>query len=451
MLTNQEITIAILSIYLLLLLFIGWISSKKLATKEDYFLANRSLGRFALTATITATAVGGSATIATAKLVYLYGLPAIWLDLGAVLGLIILGLTLAKIVRKTGLYTLPEITGHLFDEKVRYISSILVIITQIAWVSLLIQGAGTIIKGITSIDYLSIIVIITIIFIAYTIIGGQYAVVYTDIIQFLVMIVGVCLISAPMLFLKTKDSWGQISPEFFKFPTNEYLGILPVFSFFFMMMMPHIVGPDIYSKILSAKDERTAKYATIYSGITRMIFAMAILVIAISATILTPGLTESNAHFALPYAILELGPIISGILLASFISIMLSSADSILISAGSIINIDIIRKENINTSKIGMILIGLLSLMLAIYFNDIINTLKFAYTVFTSGLTFPIIFGFYKQKTHVTTLGAMTSLILGGTFSIIWIFLENPYGIDALIIGMISSIIPLIILRDWKK
>ena len=104
----------ILVFYLIILIFIGFISSRKIKNPKTFYLADRKLGWFSLSATITATVVGGSATIASAKLIYLYGLPSIWLDIGGAIGLIILAFTLSKLVRKTGLYTLPEITGHLF-------------------------------------------------------------------------------------------------------------------------------------------------------------------------------------------------------------------------------------------------------------------------------------------------------------------------------------------------
>jgi len=68
--------------------------------------------------------------------------------------------------------------------------------------------------------------------------------------------------------------------------------------------------------------------------------------------------------------------------------------------------------------------------------------------VFTSGLTLPILFGFYKKKTRITSKGAMIGLICGGSISLLWFFMNNPFTIDAVIIGMICSIAPLLICRD---
>ena len=444
-------TITILILYLSTLILIGIISSKKSKTSKSFYLADRKISTLPLTATITATVVGGSATIATAKMIYLYGLPSLWLDIGAATGLIILGLTLAKIVRKTGLYTLPEITGHLFDNKVRYTAAILIILTQIAWISLLIQGAGAITAVLFPINYKITLIIITIVFITYTLLGGQYAVIYTDVIQFLIMILGVCFLAAPILYFKAAPMFSNIPAEQLKFPVNDSYSFLPVISLFFMMLMPHLVGPDIYSKLLTAKTEKTATKAAILSGLFRILFAISIGIIALSAIILVPGLPPDQAIFAMPQAIIQLGPILSGIIFAAFISVMLSSADSVLLSAGTILSIDITKKKNVLISRIGILIIGLLALILALYLNDIIQTLKLAYTVFTSGLTLPIIFGFYKTKTHVTSKGAMLSLISGGTISLLWLSLGNPFQIDAVITGLTASIIPLLIFRDVKK
>ena len=445
---ENQLIISILICYFALLSIIGILSSKKIKNSKGFYLAGRNLGTLPLTATITATVVGGSATIASAKLIYLNGLPSLWLDIGAATGLIILGLALASLVRKTKLYTLPEITGFLFDKKVRYAAAFLIIITQIAWISLLIQGTGAILAVLFSVEYQALLAIITLIFILYTILGGQYAVVYTDIIQFFVMIVGVCAIATPLLLMKASPMFSEIPASKLEFPINSNIGLLPAVSFFFMMLMPHIVGPDIYSKILSAKNEKIAKKATLYSGLFRIIFAICIALISLSAIVLIPDIAPEKAILAMPMAIKELGPILAGVILAAFVSVMLSSADSVLISSGAVLSIDIANKKSIIISRIGMIFIGLSALVLALYLNDIIKTLQLAYTVFTSGLTFPIIFGFFKEKTKVTPTGALVSLILGGSTSLVWFFMDNPYRIDAIIIGMIFSILPLILLRE---
>ena len=150
-------------------------------------------------------------------------------------------------------------------------------------------------------------------------------------------------------------------------------------------------------------------------------------------------------------AITRLHPVFAGVILAAFVSVMLSSADSVLLSAGTVLSVDITRKKTILISRIGILTVGILALLLSLYLLDIINTLKLAYTVFTAGLTLPIIFGFYKNKTNVTPTAALVSLILGGSVSLIWLTLGNPFTIDAVLIGLIVSLVPLLILREKSK
>jgi len=447
----MELTVilGIILIYLGSLITIGLYCKKKIKNSNGFFLADRSLGKLALLSTITATTVGGSATIVAGGRIYAQGLPALWYDIAGGLGLIILGLFLAKKVRKTGLVTLPDITGSFFDRRVRFSSAILILITEIAWISLLIQACSLVLSVVLPVDYTLILVLITLGFIVYTILGGQYAVAYTDIIQFFVMFIGICFIATPLLFLEALPNIGELSTTTLSFPMNENIGFMGVASIFLMMFLPHIVGPDIYSKLLSAKDEKTAKFGAIFSGIFKLIFAIAIGLIAISALIIHPGLT--NPYIAIPTAVFSLSPLLAGVILAAFVSVMLSSADSCLLSAGTIISIDIFKKKNINLSRLGILIIGIGALILALYLNDILKTLQLAYTIFTAGLTLPILFGFYKEKTHVSSNGALFSLILGGGISLIWFFLDNPFGIEAIIIGMAFSLMPLLILRDRKQ
>ena len=287
-----NLSLAVIFAYLFIVIIIGLISSRKVKSEKGFFLADRSIGWLTLTATITATTVGGSATIVAGGRIYAQGLPALWYDIGGGLGLIILGLFLANKVRKTGLITLPDITGSFFGDNVRIGSAILIIITEIAWVSLLIQASGLILSVVINVDYTVILLIITIGFILYTIIGGQYAVIYTDFIQFFIMIIGICFIAAPLLLWEALPNLNQLSSISLAFPVNQEIGILTAGSIFFMMFMPHIVGPDIYSKLLSAKDEKTAKKGAIFSGIFKLIFAIGIAIIALSALILHPDLSN---------------------------------------------------------------------------------------------------------------------------------------------------------------
>jgi Na+/proline symporter len=136
--------------------------------------------------------------------------------------------------------------------------------------------------------------------------------------------------------------------------------------------------------------------------------------------------------------------------LASFLSVMMSSADSCLLSAGTILSVDITKKHSMKISRFGIIGIGIAALALALYHSylgGILDTLQLAYTVFTAGLSLPVLFGFYKTKTKVTSKGAKYSLIFGGTGSLLWLQFA-PFGEYAVLIGLLISLIPLLVFRS---
>jgi len=451
---DSSLIITIIICYLFIVILIGIYARKKAITPQGFFLADRSISWPFLTATITATVIGGSATIVAGGRIYALGLPGLWYDLGGAIGLLVLGIFLARTIRKTGLITLADIIGSLYDEKVRYASAVLIIITEIAWIALLIQSSSIILSVILPIDYMLILVISSCIFIAYTLIGGQYAVIYTDIIQFFIMFIGICLLAAPLLFFEATPYFQTIPLSHIQFPVNENMGFLGVISIFFMMFFPHVVGPDIYSKILSAKDTRHAMIGTLCSGIFKFIFAIAIGIIALAAIVL-PSIQQSitNPYLAIPVVVTLLPPILAGFILAAFLSAMMSSADSCLLSAGTILSVDITKKNDVLTSQIGILCVGIAALLLAIYHSmlgSILDTLQLAYTVFTAGLTLPVLFGFYKEKTKVTVKGALWSLILGGGSSLLFLQIQ-PYSPYAVLIGLLISSIPLLVLRHESE
>ncbi|MFO8078594.1 MAG: sodium:solute symporter family protein [Thermoplasmatota archaeon] len=438
-------------LYLTVITIIGLYTARKTRSSTGFFLADRSISWLPLMATITATTVGGSATIVAGGRIFASGLPALWYDLAGALGLIILGIFIAKKIRKTKLFTLPDIIGSLYDQQTRYASAILILLTEIAWVALLIQASSFILSVILPIDYFYLLIATTTAFMVYTLIGGQYAVVYTDIIQFMVMTIGILFIATPLLFLKAVPYFGSIPMSHLSFPINTHIGLLSAGSIFFMMFMPHIVGPDIYSKLLSAQNTQSAQKASIGAGLLKFLFAISIGIIALAAFVI-PSINSqvSTPALAIPLAIASLPPIITGFVLASFLSVMMSSADSCLLSAGTILSVDITQKHSMTISRIGIIVVGIAALALALYhtlLGGILDTLQLAYTVFTAGLSLPVLFGFYKAKTKVTSKGAKYSLILGGTSSLIWLQFA-PFAEYAVLIGLIISLIPLLVFRQ---
>jgi len=105
----------------------------------------------------------------------------------------------------------------------------------------------------------------------------------------------------------------------------------------------------------------------------------------------------------------------------------MSSADTCLLSASTILTVDVIRRfkpslsqgEILSLSRWGIVVLGLSSLILALTLKGIISALLFAYTVYTAGLILPVIAGFYKNRLRVTSLGALVAIVGMGSAALI--------------------------------
>jgi len=472
--------------YMVLMFLMGAYFSRRIKSTGDFYVAGRKLGLAAASSTIAATTIGGSATIVVAKVIYESGLPGIWYDLAGGVGLIVLGLAFAASVRRFGVYSLPEMIERMYDRRSRTVAAVLVIIAEIAWIALLLQALRFVMSVVlTDVDPDRLMLYAAVVFIGYTLVGGQYSVAYTDLIQFTIMFVGIVLIVAPLALMEAGglDALRSDVPAgSYDFPTSRGLGTREVFSIFLLMFLPHLVGSDIYSKLYSSRDESTAKRAAVLAGAAKIVFGVAIAVVALSAIALSnqPGSDFRPSYPAeiIPLMITDVAPEwLGGIILAAFIATMMSSADSCLLTSGVVCTNDLLgpcgfTEENyqlgrriegirhgalrrvlrfaagnydlarIMVSRLAIVAFGYLGYRLAVHEGDILDTLELAYTVFAAGIIVPVIAGFYKERLGITDNGALAAFFVGGASALFWLkVLPEFYGelaaeLDAVIVGV---------------
>jgi len=412
----------LLAFYFLILILIGSYGGRKVKATEGFFVADRKLGVLATTTTLSATTIGGSATIVTTAYIYSKGLVGIWLDLAGGIGLIALGLLWARKVREMGVVTLPEVAARMYDEKVKIIAALVVVLAEIAWLALLIQACQTIITATTPLPPSISLVAVTLVIVLYTLVGGQYAVAYSDIFQFSLMIIGICFIAAPLSLLHARGL-SPLPPTALSFARGYDFGIIDLISIILLTGLPHMVGSDIYGKLLSARDVRVARRASLMSGGAKIIFGIAIAIIGLSCWKLLPQLPDPSA--ALPQMILEVIPFpLSYIVFIALLATMMSSADSVLLTASTVFSNDLMAKvvpqrRLLLLSRTCVGVFGALGLLLAVHLQSIIETFRLSYTIFTAGLIIPIMAGFYLQRLKVKPRGALASMIGGGGVAII--------------------------------
>jgi SSS family solute:Na+ symporter len=416
------IQLIIVVVYSLAMIGIGIGARKKVSNQNGFFVAQRQISLAFITGSFVATAIGGSVTVGMAGLGFGQGLTGVWWLLVGSIGLLILGIFFARKVRGAALFTLPELVERQYDRRVGLAASILIVIAWVGVVAGQIVAAGKVfsILGMGSANLW--MVIFTLVFIAYTVIGGQLSVIRTDLFQTIIICVGIFI--TLVLFLPQVGGLDglrlSLPQDFFSFPVSSQFDWKALLSLLILVGATYVVGPDMYTRLFCARNEKTAQRATFLSASVFIPLAFAIVLIGMGAKVLYPQISPEQS---LPQVISGvLSPWLSGLVLAALIAALMSSADTCLLSQGVILTQDIIKrflpslneKRTILLTRLNIIILGLLALGLAMILKGVISSLLFAYTIFTCGLVVPVIAGFYKEKLKVTPQGALAALIGGG-------------------------------------
>jgi SSS family solute:Na+ symporter len=434
----------IIALYFIIMLAVGMASRRKSERADDFFVAGRKSSSPLIIGSLLATIIGSSATLGMAGLGFKQGLTGAWWLLVGSVGLVFLGLFFARKVRKLALYTLPELVEKQYGQRVALAASILIVVSWVGIIAAQIIGAGKI-MSILGVGNPNVwMVIFTAIFVTYTVLGGQHAIIRTDFLQSLVIFTGIFV--SLFLFLDRLGGWGalmsSLPAERFSFPLSPQFDGTALATLLLLVGLTYVVGPDMYSRIFCARDDRAARTATLWTALLIIPLAFAVAIIGMGAAVMFPDITPEQAF---PTVISELfSPLLSGIVLAALLCAVMSSADTTLLSASTILTVDIIGRfkptansENVlPRSKWAIILLGICALVVALMLKGIISALLFAYTVYTSGVIVPVIFGFFRNRLKVTPAGAMAALIGGGTAGLLSKLLAIKYlDLGALLIS----------------
>jgi SSS family solute:Na+ symporter len=425
----------VIVIYLLVMVAIGLASRRRARGADSFFVAGRSGSSLFITGSLLATIVGGSATVGMAGLGFSRGLTGMWWLLVGSAGLIVLGIFWAGKVREFGLYTLPELVEKQYDKRIGLAASILIVISWLGVIAGQIVASGTILSVLGLGSPVLWMVIFSAVFIGYTLLGGQYAVIRTDVFQIGIIFVGI--FAGLGLVMYRLGGWSglemSLPAERFSFPVGPQFGGYELVSLLLLVGLTYVVGPDMYSRLFCARDTRTARNSVFWAAGLIIPFALAITLIGMGASALFPQIAPEQAF---PTVINEvLPPIVGAIVLAALLGAVMSSADTCLMTASTILSVDIVgrfkpslkQEQILAISRWGIVGLGLLSLLLALALKGVISALLFAYTVYTSGLILPVIAGFYKEKLKLTPVGALAAIIGGGGVALVSKLLAIKY------------------------
>ena len=381
---------------------------------------------------------------------------------------------ISKLSAKHKFFTSLDIFEHFYNGKVALIAGIISAIGYIGFTSSqLLAGAKLASATFVEVDLITALIVMGVIAILYTGIGGLKAVVYTDTVQWIILMAGLTLIGIPISYyaiggydviLATINhdllsignvSWQQL--------VNWAVTIIPIW----------FVGMTLYQRIYASKNEKQAKKAWFIAGL----FEYPIMAfMGVTLGLFSRVAYENNMFAELGFALgttmdPEMGlPILlntvlpaglMGLMLSAYFSAVLSTADSCLMAASANVQIDILGKlfnfkkdgnSHLLVSQIITITIGVFALLLASYMTNVLELMLYSYAFMVSGLFVPILVALYGKRPN--SLAAIFAMVFGGTTTVFLIVtkIKLAFNLDANIFGIaISALVYFLVSRFNKQ
>jgi SSS family solute:Na+ symporter len=419
-----------LILYVVVLLGFGLFECKKIKNFDDFIISGRTQKTGGIAYSILATCIGASATLGVVSTARDIGFPAFWwLGAGAV-GLLLQSLFLSRKVRAVGAYTLPDLTEKLMGRDARFLTSIIVVIAWTGIIAAQFVAGAKLLSAFGDIDPNVSIMVTALVIVAYSAMGGQSSVMKTDRVQF-ALLGGALLFTLGYLYAVQPVPLADIRFDL----TNDGFTPENLVYYLFVVGGSYFVCPLLFSRILTARDARTARKASFLSALGLVAVSVVITLIGIWASF---HIDPSYDKDILGLIIAEKLPVAGGIaLLIGLVSAIISSADTCLFAVASIVEYDILKQKRVRTTRLVIGIVGLFSALLAMKNPDIISLLIQAYAVFTAGVVPPVAVALIMWKKRTIHLyWRSAAIILGGIFGLG----ANLLGMDMLAVaGMAVS------------
>ncbi|GJM61331.1 sodium:solute symporter family protein [Persicobacter diffluens] len=412
--------VLVLGLYILLLMVIGWFSSRKIKNESDFYVAGEQGSAWKVSGSLIATVLGSSAIIGTMELSQKQSWAAAWLLLCGVIGLAAL-YPLAGRVKRLGKFTLPQLLSDFYGDTAGRIAGMMIGLAWMGIIAAQIMGAAKILSAWMDWPVLHTMYGSTLVITVYTILGGQWSVIKTDFWQSIIILMALYLTGYFLMSVEGAVPLPKLTDHFpfeVNFQPVDLLLLLLTYASTFL------VGPDIYSRIFCAKDEFSAKRAVLISVVIILPLAFLVPYLGMKAMTIYPD--EVDVFHAFVGVVQNHLPGFLGILMIlALLSAVISSADTTLLSAALILG-QVIKPKvalPVKQSRIWMVVLAILSFGLAWKMQSVIGSLLLGLSIYSGAFILPMALGLmgYRGKPLFVHL----AMVFGGVVAGIGKFIAN--------------------------
>ena len=437
----------VLGIYFLALIGVAvWVVSQKNKNTEDYFLAGRNVGWFVIGASIFASNIGSEHVVGLAGTGFESGTPMAHYELHAWIVLLLGWLFLPFYIR-SGAFTMPEFLEKRFDSRSRWFLSIFSLVAYVLTkVSVTIYAGGIVVSELLGIPFWYGAIGVVIFTGIYTVIGGMKAVIYTETLQTVILILGSLIIT--YLGLNEVGGWGQlhetvtsVSPDHFNMwrPMSD-----PDFPWTGLLFGGTIVGiwywctdQYIVQRTLAANNIKIGRRGAIFGAYLKLMPILIFLIpgiIAFALTIQNPEVfTVDRADRAFPMLVKTLLPVgLKGLVAGGLMAALMSSLASVFNSCSTIFTIDIYKKLRPEKSERELLTIGKIA-------TGIIVVLGIIWIPIMDKIGGGVMYQYLQNVQSYIAPPVTTVFLLG----IIWKRVNSKAAITTLLAGLVLLIVRL--------
>ncbi len=440
---------------------------KKNKTTDDYYVGGRKLNSLHIGLSVVATDVGGGFSIGLGGLGFTMGLSGSWLLFTGLMGAWLSGVLLipkvADLAREKGFLSFPQFLEYKYNNTVALVAGIISAIGYLGFTSSqILAGAKLASSTFPELSMDLALLVMGTIAVVYTVLGGLKAVIYTDTIQWIVLMVGLIFVALPFAYFKIggiEVIKSTLEPEFLLLTNIKWQQFI---NWMFTVIPIWFIGMTLYQRIYASRDTKTAQKAWFLAGLFEYpIMAFMGVVLGVFARVamenqMLPGYDMStlDAEMGLPVLLRTILPVgFMGIVLSAYFSAIMSTADSCLMASSGNLLADVLKMHrgprSVRLSQILTMVIGCVALFLAYKMTSVLDIMLHSYSFMVSGMIIPVLMALFLKQTNSTA--ALVSMIMGGSLTLFLIVLEVdlPYELDANIFGIFISFLSYIVVSRW--
>lgn len=454
--------------YLTALIVVGALFARRVKTGADFMVAGRRLGVTVLVGTLLATWIGTGSIMGSAGLGWRSGFAALWQPAGAWVGIAIIYFVAARARRFAG-FTVPDILETRYNTTARVLATLVTVTAYTVIVSYQFRAGGRVLHLVTGMDVQIGIAVTALFVIAYTALAGMFSVAYTDLINGIIMTVG--LVLAVPLVIGEAGGWSglqaRLEPGFFQAFHGEVHGV-NVLNLLLPGFLLLLGESNMYGRFFSARDAGVARRAVVWWIAGTILLETVIIVLGLAGHALYPNLREiypdvSNAsEIVIPHMIIAVvHPALGVLLLAAVSAVIVSTADSFLLTPASNLVHDVwLRFVRPGTSERAavwllrgvVVVLGMWAFVQVTFFTDVLQAALYAYTMYGAGIT-PAVLGAFFWK-RATPVGGAASVATGMAVTLLWEWVIQPglegagsslASADPVIPAALSSVVVLVV------